>query len=158
MNDPAPREILDALEIALRRGRQICVQASGLSMGAPFASTDGIVIQSADSSGLRPGMIVVYRRDNRWIVHRVIRTFGRNAEYLCVAKGDGVNRLDRPFVAREEYVGLVVGIRAGERTRMFTARDRIKGRWIALVGLLETGAVTAMRWLLRRCSTPRPSN
>lgn len=148
MNPPAPGDILDTLEIVLRQGRQISHPLSGLSMGVQFAATDGVVIQYEDASKLRPGMIIVYRRGDRWIVHRIVWVFGKGAGSLCVTKGDSVNWLDRPFVSRNEYVGLVIGSQIGDSTRLFTGLDRVRGRWIAACGLLKIAVFTVLRRLV----------
>ena len=159
MNPISNGEFLDALEQAIRQGKPITVPVSGVSMGARFAAVDAIVVAPAPLSALRAGMIVVYRRENKWVVHRVVRVLRNASDRLCITKGDGINRLDHPPVSRQEYIGVVTAVQCGLRTRVFTFRDRVHGLWRVGWGLAWVAAAALYRWATadRQNSTTRSS-
>ena len=138
MNMPSDSVILEALTEAIRSGRRVAVPVAGTSMGEPFRRADAVVIQSAAAVRLFPGMIVVFQRDNRWIAHRAVWVYGRSSEYLCITKGDRIPALDRPFVRKEEGVGVVVEIRLGSRVWDLTSpASRVAGIWKVVIGLAK---------------------
>lgn len=150
MNTPSDRELLDTLAAAIRSGRRMSVPASGVSMGPAFQKVDAIVIQSADGARLFPGTVIVYQRNDRWIAHRVMWAFGSSSGYRCITKGDGVHALDRPFVHREECVGVVVATQQGSRTRNLESHAaHAVGLWEVLVGLMKIPACSILRRLRR---------
>ena len=140
MNPITDGELLDALEQAIRRGKPMTVPVSGVSMGAGFAAVDAVGVAPAPAPALRAGMIVVYRRENKWVGHRVVRVLRNAGDRLCVTKGDGVNRLDHPPVSRQEYIGVVMAVQSGSRTRALTFRDRVYGLWQVGWGLARVAA------------------
>lgn len=68
-------------------------------MAARFADVDGIEVELSDPARLRTGAIIVFRRENHWIVHRVVRVFRKAGGPVCITKGDGVSRFD-PLLIR----------------------------------------------------------
>ena len=159
MNPITDGELLDALEQAIRQGKPITVPVSGVSMGARFAAADAVVVAPAPVSALRAGMIVVYRRENKWVVHRVVRVLGNAGDRLCITKGDGINRLDHPPVSRQEYIGVVTAVQGGALTRALTFRDRVHGLWLVGWGLIRIAASSLYRRVTadRQNSTTRSS-
>jgi hypothetical protein len=150
------KDISDVLATALQQAGEITLPAYGFSMGGELARADALVISSASRHTIRWGSIVVFRRFDRWIAHRVIWMFGRRSPWLCVTKGDAVRAHDSPFVARQDVVGVVTAFRRGERVESLTGRGaRIFGYGAALTGLGTALAAAALRKLRPIKPAPR---
>ena len=145
MNTVTDGDLLDTLEQAVRQGNPITVPVSGVSMGARFARVDAIVISPAAVSTLGFGMIIVYRRKNKLVAHRVVRVLRDSGKCVCVTKGDGVNRLDDPPVSESEYIGVVTAVESGGKTTAQDRRHRLHGLMVAAFGLARVVAASVVR-------------
>ncbi|MEI6150679.1 MAG: hypothetical protein WCS01_16405 [bacterium] len=126
----------EMIRCALATGEAVEVAASGLSMGAAFASGSRLVLKIVRWGC---GDVVVFERDGRWIAHRVLWKcpLPNRSGVACVTKGDGVSGVDRPFVRTEELVGVVVGvIREKQVIELTHAHNRLKGLWRVARGLM----------------------
>ena len=154
-NPPPPDlthlDLLDALSGAVALGRKVCIPASGGSMGAVFASARGIVVVPYNPAAVGVGSVIVFQRDGRWIVHRVMGVHGRGETAGYVTKGDVLAWLDRPRVDTTAVKGVVVGLNMANGTTvdLTSARWRWQGRARVARGWI-TVAVTAVRSASRR--------
>ena len=98
-------------------------------MGPEFATLRDIVVEPFNPSAIRWGSIVVFQREGRWIVHRVMWKFGKAAGPFCITKGDQVGQLDQPYVQASEIQGLVVGLHTndGVAIDLTSLRQRLAG-------------------------------
>jgi signal peptidase I len=136
MDTPTDTEILETLAAAVESGRRIWVRPAGVSMGPAFHKADAVAVESARVFRLQPGRIVVYQRSNRWVAHRIVWVFGSRSPYRCITKGDGLPHLDRPFVSRQEWIGMVTAVRHGTRIRNLNGLvERIRGIFRIVAGL-----------------------
>jgi hypothetical protein len=109
-------ELSELLETVLKARGRVTVPASGFSMGALFRSADGLVIERCGGGKrLSVGDVLVFRRFDRWVAHRVIRVYGADSPWLCRTRGDALLRPDEPPVRKGEEVGVVTGLVRGER-------------------------------------------
>ena len=145
-------DLLDALSGAVALGRKVCIPASGGSMGAAFASARGIVVVPYDSAAVGVGSVIVFQRDGRWIVHRVMGVYGRGEAAGYVTKGDVLTWLDRPRVNAAEVKGVVVGLNMANGTTvdLTSTRWRWRGRARVVRGWLTVA-------LARRRRAPSPA-
>lgn len=122
------KDILDALEEALRLRGEVAVPAAGVSMGGVFGDAEALVVRPPGPRPIRRGEVVVIRRAETWMVHRVVLCWGRR----YVTKGDAVATIDRPFASKAGIVGRVVAVRtrAGD-VDLCTPAARKTGRAIA---------------------------
>ncbi|HXJ80114.1 MAG TPA: S26 family signal peptidase [Candidatus Methylomirabilis sp.] len=117
------------------------------------------------SAGARRGDIVVFRRQDTWIAHRVLRVDRHAGEIVFWPKGDNTGHWDGPL-GDHDVIGRVLGVRRGDR---YLALDTPPGRWLgvlvaqgSLVGnavasrarrakrlLLADRPIPARRWLSR---------
>ena len=85
----------------------VWVALSGRSMEPTYASGDRLFVEPiAPSRALRPGEIVVARRGERLVAHRLLGFSGA----LAITKGDACPRADPP-IAINGLIGRVVGVR-----------------------------------------------
>lgn len=109
----------------LRSSGTLRLGVSGWSMLPTLWPGDTLVVQRAGSDEIAEGDIVLFARDRRFFVHRVIRK-DRSA-LMVQTRGDALPRPDPP-VSNRELLGRVVSVeRNGEflqPNRNFTMVDR----------------------------------
>jgi hypothetical protein len=137
-------EKLNLICQALKSGSVVRLQAHGLSMLPTIWPHDILTIQGAHRGGLSVGDIVMYRKDNRCFVHRIVKPmpdFEVAAEDAWVTQGDSNSQPDSPPVAASQLHGIVVGVQRYQRSIILPAQ---------LVGLRRCAA-----WLLGRSARLR---
>jgi signal peptidase I len=83
---------------------------TGISMLPAMWPGDSLEIVRQESAAIRRGDVVVFRRDGRFVVHRVIQ---KNGDRL-LTQGDHLTRPDAP-VPLSEVLGCVAAIERGGR-------------------------------------------
>jgi signal peptidase I len=90
----------------LRSSGTLRLKVTGWSMLPSVWPGDTLVIEKADSSAVSAGDIVLFGRDRRLFVHRVITTGSYGAESQVVTRGDAMPAADSP-VSRAELMGKI---------------------------------------------------
>ena len=147
MNTVTDSDLLDALAAAVRQGRPVTVPVSGVSMGARFSGVDAIVITPVPFASVRIGTIIVYRRNDKWVAHRVVRVIRSVSGRAYVTKGDAIHRFDDPPVSETGYIGVVTAVQSGARITVLGFRHHFYGLWRIAVGF---AAIAAARLIGRR--------
>jgi signal peptidase I len=99
----------------LRRFGNVQMKAWGASMLPSLWPGDLLMIQSAAYDEVVPGDIVLFVREDRFFVHRLIEA-RRDAERLTwITRGDGMPNNDPP-VAASELLGRVTAVSRGNRS------------------------------------------
>lgn len=103
-------EVMDVLEQVLAERGEVLVPAYGFSMGKAWRRAGQLRILTADGA-IRLGAVVVFRRDDRWIAHRVVaRRKTAAGEMEFITKGDAAGVCDSPPIAQRDVVGIVTGV------------------------------------------------
>ena len=76
---------------------KVHLKVAGASMVPALWPGDLVTVRSCDSSELQPGSIVVFRQNERLVVHRLMHWVGD----CVVARGDALSRCDQPVKAGE---------------------------------------------------------
>lgn len=141
------QEILETLSGAVESRRGIALPASGRSMGPEFATARDIVVEPFIPSAVRVGSIIVFQRNERWIVHRVMWKLRAETGAFCITKGDSARQLDQPYVKASEIKGLVVGLNTNNHIAVdLTSRlRRLGGLAMVLRGWLIVGLFRLLR-------------
>lgn len=92
----------------------IRLPAVGTSMVPAVQPGDLLSIQLVDPNEISPGDIVVYARDQRLIVHRIVRTSAGSIGPCLVTRGDRLLR-DDPPVLQDDLLGRVTRIERKQR-------------------------------------------
>jgi hypothetical protein len=95
----------------VRNFGEVRLQVTGASMLPYVWPGDVVTIQRRDSAELRPGQIVLYRRDEKLVAHRVKFILGDR----LITQGDSVPHCDSPVSASEVIGQLVDILRNGRR-------------------------------------------
>jgi signal peptidase I len=130
-----PKTVLEAaLDAWGQAGGQHLIPISGRSMLPTIHDGDHALV-SHGCAGVRPGDVVVFRREGTLVAHRVMRIEDGDDGPIFVTKGDNVPRFD-PHFSAGEIVGRVLAIeRNGQYMSLDTAAWRLSG-WLITVGTL----------------------
>jgi len=96
----------------IRTNGSVCFRVLGASMFPWIRSGDLVFARSAGYEQAAQGDVVLYERNERIFVHRVIRR--ATADTRLVTKGDALDREDAP-VSRSEFLGRVIRIHRDAR-------------------------------------------
>lgn len=112
MAEPAPPSFPrdDLTLLLLAEGREVLVATAGLSMGHTIRSGEAVVIRKVPAERIRFGDIVIFRRKDAWVCHRVLRRRRDGAETVFRTKGDPMASFDDP-VPYPDVLGKVVRIK-----------------------------------------------
>ncbi len=94
-------------EKLLESGISVRVRVAGASMFPIIRTGDRITIRHEKSPAV--GDIVVFRREDRMVCHRLVRTFEKDGIKYYQTCGDAFYSPDEPIVA-EQILGKVTGI------------------------------------------------
>ena len=81
--------------LVLNRGAA-CVRVFGSSMLPWICPGDVLVIRRADMRAISTGEVVLFAREGRLFIHRVVRRCAAETEAFLVTKGDAVAHTDGP--------------------------------------------------------------
>lgn len=117
-------EALDAEKSAgliisiLRSGHSVELPASGYSMFPALRPGDLVTVNPISKEGLfEPGIVVVFRKDNSFIMHRIVKlTESSVAEISIETQGDSLLKKDQP-VSIENYLGIAVSFKRNQKER-----------------------------------------
>lgn len=84
----------------------VLVIGSG-SMADEISIGDCVVFESYKKQAINKDMIIVFKRDDKKIVHRVIRKSIANNKYRYYTKGDANKVTDSGYVTDKEIIGIV---------------------------------------------------
>ena len=106
---------LDLAAEMLRRRGTVHIKAWGTSMLPSVWPGDFLTIQGAADDEVVPGDIVLVRRNNRFLVHRLVEMRPSQDCNSLITRGDAMPDNDPP-AAVSELLGRVAGIRRGDQT------------------------------------------
>ncbi len=142
----------------LSRRSRVCLRVQGSSMLPWVRSADVVILRKVSPDEVQCGDIVLFRRDDRFFVHRNVESFTWGGRKFIVTKGDANPHADG-VIAMSEILGRVERIYRGGRRIEFHSREkramgvliaRISSRtrfWAALVDARSIGIRPARRLL-----------
>jgi len=129
------RELAD--EVLVSSGR-LHLGVTGWSMLPTVWPGDTLAIERIDTDAVCEGDIVLFRRDRRFFVHRVVGKVAEDSTILT--RGDAMPRPDPPVVGRDLLGKVVFILREGRRIRPRTALSLSSRAVAAAVHRSETFA------------------
>lgn len=107
-------QLLDMAEAILEGNHALQIRTQGFSMFPFLRPGDRCVVEKCPPNTLKQGDIVVVKKNNQWIAHRLVRIDNRHSQELFICKGDQNQREDQPATANE-IVGKVVSFQRGNQ-------------------------------------------
>jgi len=107
----------------LSRRSRVWLRVQGSSMLPWVRPGDVAILRKVSPDEIACGDIVLFARDGRFIVHRVVERCVRNGRSLLVTKGDGNPHPDNALIP-SEILGRVERIYRGDRRIDFHSREK----------------------------------
>jgi signal peptidase I len=117
MNQPENEAVMLACGLAgdiVRTFGEVRLRVFGTSMVPSILPGDLISVQRAGVPEISRGEIVLYSREGRLFIHRVVACTNSPEQPLLVTRGDRLNYNDPP-VSSAELLGRVTSIECGDR-------------------------------------------
>ena len=101
--------VQDFVESCLSNGKLIRFHVFSRSMFPSIRPQDLICVRKANIDEINLGAVVVIRRGNSWVVHRIVRVFQENNSKSILTKGDNNSFADsvNDDLSR---IGIVIGL------------------------------------------------
>jgi signal peptidase I len=134
---PPSASISNSIAHKLRANGSVCFRVLGASMFPWIRTGDLVFVRTCSPEQAGRGDVVLFERDARLFVHRVIRRdtngFGDGAarDSTLITKGDALDAEDAP-ITRAEFLGRVIRVYRGSRHLDMESMGRILlGRLLA---------------------------
>ena len=121
----------------LRSSGMLRLQVTGWSMLPSVWPGDTLMIESAPTGGVSEGDIVLFGRERRLFVHRVVKKLG---DVKFVTRGDAMSAPD-PVIDQHELLGRVSSIQRNGRCIAPRRRRSVLQR--AIAGLVRNSKIAA---------------
>lgn len=132
----------------LRTAGKFRLAAFGYSMLPTLWPGDLLTIQSQSLEQVQPSEVVLFSREGRFFIHRVVRKVKMGLETRLITRGDALPSVDAT-VFPLEFLGKIVSVRRGDRDIPVPACSS----WRRLTGLALTYSVhlrsLGLRWHAR---------
>ena len=124
------------------------LRVSGTSMAPTLCPDELVFVEKTGMAEILPGEIVVFARNGRLIVHRVVTKIQNGGESYLVTRGDRARKSDPP-VSRSEFVGRVTHIERGDSQGLAAPRLNLELRAISrLLSFSDRGTNLYLRLAL----------
>jgi hypothetical protein len=114
----------------LRNTGKFRLAAFGSSMLPTLWPGEVLTIQAQSFDSVQPSEVVLFSREGRFFIHRVVAKLKGYPETKLITRGDALPSVDA-LVSRIEFLGKVVSVRRGEREIPVPACSRTR-RWMGL--------------------------
>ena len=129
----------------LNSKNEITLRLNGYSM-FPFLKAGDIgTIKKRSIESLKIGDVIVFKSENSWIAHRLIRKELLKDGYILLAKGDAQKRADKPL-STDDYIGKLTSF-----NRNGTVIN-VEGKFRSTVGVLisKTSTLNTLLFVINR--------
>ena len=112
----------DVVETLLAEGKRVKLKAGGYSMYPFLKPKDYLVVENTPFATICLGDIVVFKRESRFIGHRVVDIREINNQPFLITCGDSCLKYDEP-ISKDLYLGKVIAFVREEKKVMITSRS-----------------------------------
>ncbi len=122
----------------LNSDQQVRLKVGGYSMYPFLRKDDVITIDKGNINEIKIGDIVVFKNENRWIAHRLIKKCTKNNKKYLLTKGDTCWHTDLLF-SENNFIGKVASYsRKSKQYDLNTTIFKFKGLFLARLSILLT--------------------
>jgi len=124
-------------------------EATGFSMWPFIKQGERLIIKKIPIGDLKIGDIILYRKDNQLICHRLIKRIGDEKGYLLYTRGDNSSQFDS--LSEEMFLGKAIGILKNcKMISLLSWEKRFVNRVIVIIAPLLNIGIRAGKVLLRK--------
>jgi signal peptidase I len=144
-----------AVEV-LRKTGNLRLAAFGNSMLPALFPGDILTIKAEAMAEIRAGDVVLFGRQGRFFIHRVLRRHQKESEAMLLTRGDAMPHSDQP-VSAGELLGRIVSLQRGTHPAVAVPACSIFRRTVGLL-LAYSGGLRSLvlRWHQRRLDGAAP--
>lgn len=103
------------VEELLKNNQQVSIPMKGNSMFPTLREGDMGIVAPCKVSELKPGEIIVFKQNGKYVTHRLTQVLTVNEKTLFRARGDNNPGEDTPFQA-EDIIGKLIAVNHNEKT------------------------------------------
>ncbi len=127
--------ISDVIASGLERDGRVRTVFSGRSMLPTLRNGMRLLIEKIPPEDVRPCDIIIYKRGDGVVAHRVIKIITRAGGPVFITKGDNHAYVDCSYIPREDLMGVVrSAFTADDPGRDILIKSRVTGLLYAAVG------------------------
>jgi hypothetical protein len=131
----------DLAQEVLRSSGCLRLRVTGWSMLPTVWPGDTLLIDRSDAAHVAEGDIVLFARDRRFFVHRIVKKNAHGSQIL--ARGDAMPQADPPF-AKHELLGKVsLIVRSNSKDKSIVPRPWLSLPELAVSALAQRSALVA---------------
>ena len=108
------RHWCDFIKEEIARGKEVTLQIATGSMRPLIRPKDSVIVKGGKVSGLQSGDIILFERNTRLYVHRLLIKQYHNGEVILLSKGDNTLVMDKSISA-EQFLGKVVKVKRNQK-------------------------------------------
>ena len=139
-------DLLTLCQEVLENGSYLRFRALGGSMFPSIRPGDLLTAKTENPINISPGEVLLYRREGRPFVHRLIKKKAINGSLLFIARGDRLTHYDSPILS-SQILGKVICIeRSGCTIRLDTPFQKFWGRFLALTSSWFNPVFRIVEW------------
>lgn len=138
---PVSKTVYSLMDKWIRSEKSNELDVSGNSM-KPLLNEGMQVVVEHRRSSIKTGDIIIYLRNNRLILHRVLRIIIQKSSKRFLTKGDSAMSFDKPLVSQNEIIGVVNSISNDNKTIDLKKWQWRSISWIITMGSLLIGTLT----------------
>jgi signal peptidase I len=132
------------VEEVVRSVGRVRLRVLGTSMAPSVLPGDLVSVQRADLCEISSGEIVLFTRDDRLFIHRVVSRWAEGETLGLITRGDRLEHADPPVTA-SELLGRVTSVVRG--SRRFEPSAEVRGWNRLLVRLLRFSDLATLAYL-----------
>ncbi len=149
---------LDLAAETLLQFSEVRFVAHGSSMLPAIFPGDCLTVQSFSDVGPRVGNVVLVRRANDFLVHRVVRILNDQLQSVYILRGDSLTQ-DDPPVSRIEILGRVTSLNRAGKSLQVSSQSTPAQRALRLFVRHSSFAVALLlRWNIFRSQRSKREN
>ena len=127
----------------------VFIETTGFSMWPFIKQGEKLIIKKVPIEDLRVGDIILYRKDNQLVCHRLIKRIGDEKGYLLYTRGDNSSQFDS--LSEEMFLGKAIGIlKKCKMISLLSWERRFVNRVIVIIAPLFNIGIRAGKVLFRK--------
>ena len=118
-------ELYELTDDLLNSNQQVRLKVSGYSMFPLLREGDEIIVSKCNIKEITPGDVVVFKRNSKWIAHRLLKIVTDNNSTTLITKGDSCKLNDQPFNENSLCGKVIYFYRKGNEKKINTSFNYI---------------------------------